>query len=82
MRNGPPVYFTDFLAVVDRKDFELVAAGGPEADAAAERIAESLDGVDLYFHAGPNIDGDVVGVTLADLICHRIIPRVTLHKSE
>lgn len=79
MRNGSPIYFTDFLAIVDRKDFEAAINGDEDA---AKRIAESLDGVDLYFHAGPAIDGDVVGITLAELICHRLIPRVTLHKDE
>lgn len=73
----PPIYFSDFMAIVDRKDFESAVNGDEQA---AQRIAETLDGVDLYFHGGPTIEGDVIGVTLADLICHRIIPRVTLHK--
>ena len=73
-------YFWDFCAVVDSKDWE--AATRDNDDEAAKRIAESLDGVDLYFHGGPNIEGDVVGVTIADLICHGIIPRITLHKDE
>lgn len=72
------IYFSDFMAVVNENDFRLATQGDDEA---RKRVAESLDGVDLYFHMGPRFDGGV-GVTLADLICHEIIPRITLHKSE
>lgn len=72
-------FFSDFCAIVDRRDWEAAVAGDVSA---ARRIAGALDGVDLYFHGGPHIEGDVIGVTLADLLCHGIIPRVTLRKDE
>lgn len=69
--------FTDFCAAVKRADYADACRG----DASARiRIAEALDGVDLYHHAGPAFGDDFIWVTLADLLCHRIIPRVTLHK--
>jgi hypothetical protein len=70
--------FMDFVAVVDKDDWLLAVEKHDEA--AKERIATALDGVDLYFHGGPNMEG--IGVTIADLICHGIIKRVTLHKDE
>jgi len=71
-------FFDDFRAAVNATDFEAVVLRND--DEARRRIAENLDGVDLYFHAGPSFDDSYVWVTLAELICHRIIPRVTLHK--
>lgn len=72
-----PSFFSDFCAIVDRKDWDAAVGGD---DAAAKRIEKALDGVDLYFHGGPNIKGDVIGVTLADLLCHGIIKCVTLRR--
>lgn len=71
--------FCDFMALVKADDWELACDGDVGA---RQRIAESLDGVDLYFHAGPNLGDDYIGVTLADLLCHKVIARVTLHKEE
>jgi len=74
------VYFDDFKAAVKQDDFEAVVLRND--DDARRRIAEALDGVELYFHAGPHFGEEYVWVTLAELICHRIISRVTLHKDE
>ena len=72
-------FYTDFMAYVDSDDFAAAASGDVSAK---HRIAESLDGVELYLHNFNPGRGRWVGVTLADLICHGIIPRVTLHKDE
>jgi hypothetical protein len=69
----------DFVAFVKQSDYEAAANGDREAK---QRIADELDGVDLYFHGGPLVPDDYIGVTIADLLSHAIIPRVTLHKDE
>jgi hypothetical protein len=71
------VVFNDFMAFVNERDFEAATKGD---EAARQRIAAALEGVDLYFHACPSRE-DEIGVTLADLICHKIIARVTLHST-
>lgn len=78
--SGCVVYFDDFRALVDRSDYEKIVMHND--DGARLRVADALDGVDLYFHIGPHLEGDVVGVTVAELIVHRIIPRITLHKDD
>lgn len=77
---GCPIYCTDFLAAVLRDDYEKVVVHND--DAARLRIAQALDGVDLYFHGGPSFGDEYTWVTITELIVHRIIPRVTLHKDE
>jgi hypothetical protein len=69
--------FNDFIALVKADDWEKAFHGDVEA---RERISKELDGVDLYYHAGPGFGDDYIGVTLADLICHGIVMRVTLHR--
>lgn len=78
MPAGCVIYLHDFLAFVNREDYEAVVLRND--DAARERIAKALDGVDLYFHMF-RPDFDAVGVTVNELIVHRIISRITLHAS-
>lgn len=72
--------FTDFMAAVKTADFEAVSERGD--DEARNRIKDALDGVDLYFHGGPNMGEGYTWLTLADLIAYRFVERVTLHKNE
>ena len=77
---GCVIYVQDFMAAVLREDYERVVLHND--DAARERIAEALDGVELYFHGGPSFGEEYTWVTVTELIVHRIIPRITLHKDE
>lgn len=70
--------FSDFAVYVDWQKFEAAKEGDL---AARKEIAEELDGADIYFHMFARPEG-YIGVTLADVICAGIIPRVTLHKDE
>ena len=78
--------FNDYCALVPAEDWEALFAGDAKAaEAAKERMAVFLNGVDLYYHAGPILPGepdDYISVTIADLLSHGIIQRVTLHKDE
>ncbi len=69
----------DFVAAVKADDWEAAWAGD---EAARRRIAEALEGVDLYYHAGPALGAGYSWVGVADLICHGIVRRVTLHADE
>lgn len=75
-------FFNDYLAAVRADDWERAIHGADEEERRffKARIAEALDGVDLYYHAGPEFGDDYIWVTLADLLCHGIVLRVTLHK--
>lgn len=71
--------FYDFPVFVKTEDWDAAYNGD---EAAKRRIAGDLEGVDIYFHAGPNVGDDYTAVTIVDLMCHGIIPRITLHKDE
>jgi hypothetical protein len=69
----------DFVVYVNCADWEAMKCGDLLAK---QRIAEELDGVQIYFHAGPNLGPKYAAVHLMDVISHGVIPMVTLHKAE
>lgn len=69
----------DFQAHVNAKDFQAAINGDEEA---INRIRNELNNVDLYFHIGPTCPKDHIWVTVADLIAHQLVLRITLHKDD
>lgn len=79
LNSGEHRTMIDFAAYVITEDYVLATHGDDEA---RRRIAEDLDGVDLYFHAGPHLEDmdKRTAVTIPELLVLGIIPRVTLHR--
>lgn len=69
--------YSDFMVFVDWEEFDKAKTGDIVA---RQKIADELNGVDIYFHAFVPPRSGMIGVTIADVICAGIIQRVVLHK--
>ena len=69
----------DLAISVKQADYELACKGNDEAKA---RLRDALNGVVLYYHAGPNLGKEYIWVGLTDLIPLDVISAITLHTKE